>query len=478
MMEGALIGAAIITLLIIPFTRDMFRLFPIRVALTGGTLLVNGVCLILVRKRHLHSAGMVMTYGYWGLLAVLVATSGGIFSPWVIAQLTLIVVSGILFSGTAAVGLAVLTVLTDLAFYALQGTGRLALPEQAPVFADVFSAIVASFFLVALTMYLTRNLVQHSLSKARENEQRYRSLFDKTNDAVFLVDGNEVIISVNQRTADMLGYTIEEMDGLPYSQVVAADEKDSSNENFQRLQNQDVLPLFERTMVRKDGSRVTVEFSASVVHDGNGEVLYYQGVARNISERKLLEGQLKDSLVHMENVAMTDSLTGMMNRRAISERAELEWHRAQREGRPISMMVLDVDYFKEINDKFGHMVGDEALNRLGEAIRGAIRRSGDRSYDWAGRWGGDEFLLVLPGASLPASVEVAERMRVMVANTPIDLGEGKLVEMKVSVGVACYSGRPGDDLTLDRLLAQADQALYEAKQAGRNQVAVFRDSVD
>jgi two-component system chemotaxis response regulator CheY len=141
-------------------------------------------------------------------------------------------------------------------------------------------------------------------------------------------------------------------------------------------------------------------------------------------------------------------------------------------------MVLDVDDFKEINDQFGHQVGDDALCILAVAIRGAIRQGGERNLDWAGRWGGDEFLIVLPGASLPAAEEIAERLYSLVADKDIDLGNGKLGKMTLSLGAACYSARPGDELSLDRLLAQADQALYKAKEAGRNQVAVFRDKIE
>lgn len=478
LLERVLFAVTAILPLVIALSFNLFRLHPIRIVLTGWTLLISMAGLILLRQKRIGLAGQLMTYGYWLSLAVLVATSGGLHSPWVIGQLTLIVISGVLFSGTSAIGLALVTVLLDLELYRLQSAGVLPFPEGPPEFTDIFTAVFVSFVLVALLISLTRNLVQSYLLRARENERRYRSLFDETSDAVFQVDRNEIIISANQRTAELLGYEVGELVGRPYLYLVAPEEKGGSDENFERLLEENEPPLFERTMVRKDGSRVAVEFSASVLKDSEGEVLYYQGVARNVNERKVLEQQLKDSLAEMERVAMHDALTGMLNRRAITERAELEWHRAQREGRPISMMVVDVDHFKQINDEHGHFIGDEALRRLAAAILGAIRHGNRRGYDWAGRWGGDEFLVILPGASLPAAEEVAERLRTLVADTPIDLDGGELVEMKVSVGVACYSGRPGDELPLDRLLSQADQALYMAKEKGRNQVAVFRDPAD
>lgn len=477
LLQRALLFTTFVSFLIILFTYRLFREYPIRYLLSGWTLTVTLVCLVLLRKNRISWATHLTTYGFWLSLTMLVAFSGGLYSPWVIAQLTLVVVSGILFSGQAALGIAVFTVVADSVIVLLQRGGILPFPRGLPEFSDVFAAFVSSFILMGTTLYLARNMVLNGLYRARQNELRYQSLFDKTNDAVFMVNAQEVLIGVNKRAADMLGYTEKELIGVPYERLVIPEEQEESGTNFLGLHESDRLPLFERTLVRKDGSRCTVEFSASAVKNERGDVLYFQGVARNVNERKLLEQQLKDSLAEMENVAMHDPLTGMLNRRAITERAEMEWHRAQRENRPLSMMLLDIDNFKEINDEYGHLVGDEVLKVLAKALRGAIRGGVRRGYDWAGRWGGDEFLVVLPGANLPASEDVAERLRTLVVNNPVELETGKLVELRVSVGVACYSGRKGEEIPLERLLIQADQALYKAKESGRNQVSVFRDQV-
>jgi diguanylate cyclase (GGDEF)-like protein len=146
------------------------------------------------------------------------------------------------------------------------------------------------------------------------------------------------------------------------------------------------------------------------------------------------------------------------------EHAEAEWQRAQREKRPLSLVILDLDRLKEINDTFGHLFGDQALTLVS-----ALMRQGMRRYDWVGRWGGDEFLLVLPGTGTKEAFEVAERLRLRVRQTKLHIKHGQEIELHLSLGVAGHDLVGPDDLLSD-LLAKADGALYEAKQGGRDQV--------
>jgi two-component system chemotaxis response regulator CheY len=179
-----------------------------------------------------------------------------------------------------------------------------------------------------------------------------------------------------------------------------------------------------------------------------------------------LEARLTESRDQLREIAMRDSLTGMLNRRAIYEYAEAELNRAGREARPISLIMLDLDHFKSINDRYGHMVGDEALRLLAGTIAGNTR-----PYDFAGRWGGEEFLILLPGTTLAEAAAVAERLRASVAMALLPLADRSQLELRVSAGV---TGAPsGAGQRLDVLIQQADQALYRAKEKGRNRVSVF-----
>src|SRR5215211_2241594 len=124
---------------------------------------------------------------------------------------------------------------------------------------------------------------------------------------------------------------------------------------------------------------------------------------------------------------MQDNLTGLLNRRAICEYGEAEINRAGRAGRPISLIILDLDHFKSANQRYGHMVGDEALRLLARTIAGNIRSS-----DFVGRWGGGEFLIVLPEATLAEAAALAEQLRASVAAAPLPLADRSQLDLRVS----------------------------------------------
>jgi two-component system chemotaxis response regulator CheY len=193
------------------------------------------------------------------------------------------------------------------------------------------------------------------------------------------------------------------------------------------------------------------------------ELLARLGVATRIVER---ETKLRESLAREEELAMRDSLTGLLNRRATQERTQAELNRAMRERNDVGLVMVDIDHFKAFNDDCGHVVGDRALCQVGEILRGAVR-----DYDFVGRWGGEEFLVVLPGASLAQAAAVAERIRSVAAGTPVPLDGGERPLLQLSLGVTAFTAQRGPR-TLDQLLEEADEALYRAKALGRNRACV------
>lgn len=191
-------------------------------------------------------------------------------------------------------------------------------------------------------------------------------------------------------------------------------------------------------------------------------------VARiKIGERILeLEDRLGEAREQMEYQAMHDSLTGLLNRRAMQDHAEIEVKRAVRSSAPVGLLLIDLDDFKSVNDRLGHGVGDEALRLCARVLKDNVR-----SYDWMGRWGGEEFMCVLPGASPADSGLVAERARLAVECASLPIAGSADLKMTVSIGGASASGAAGS-LELDKLISAADGALYKAKGSGRNRVCV------
>jgi two-component system chemotaxis response regulator CheY len=201
---------------------------------------------------------------------------------------------------------------------------------------------------------------------------------------------------------------------------------------------------------------VTKPFS----HD---ELLARMGVGARILD---LESRLSESLAREEALATRDSLTGLPNRRALYDRARAELSRAARENGSVGVILVDLDHFKRINDRFGHAAGDEALCRIADVLQRTRRE-----YDYAGRWGGEEFLVILPGASLAQTGLVAERIRAAMETITLRQEGATPTPLRASMGVASASpaARP---LGLDELLLQADDALYRAKAGGRNRVCI------
>ncbi len=175
-----------------------------------------------------------------------------------------------------------------------------------------------------------------------------------------------------------------------------------------------------------------------------------------------LETDLKQANSLMEAMALHDSLTGLYNRRAIYKHLDAELNRASRENRPLSLVMLDIDHFKLINDRYGHLSGDWVLNQVAE-----INRQGVRSYDWVGRWGGDEFLIILPGAASICATNISERILARLAAIHEPMADGSELSFTASIGIYTYLGGKVEP---DQLVQLADEALYQAKNLGRGRV--------
>jgi two-component system, cell cycle response regulator len=186
-----------------------------------------------------------------------------------------------------------------------------------------------------------------------------------------------------------------------------------------------------------------------------------------------LEQRLKGAYERMYELAMHDELTGLWNRRAFYTHAQSELERSERMVHALSILLLDIDHFKLVNDRYGHLVGDRALIMLAETITKNLR-----SYDRAGRWGGEEFIILLPETSLNEAVEIAERLRIQVMNArlPVHVEDQDNFDdelgIEISLGVATLN--LGSAVSLDQLFDAADEMLYLAKRQGRNRVCYQR----
>jgi len=174
--------------------------------------------------------------------------------------------------------------------------------------------------------------------------------------------------------------------------------------------------------------------------------------------------QIVNQLRTIEELSMRDQLTGLPNRRSFDDVIQSEWKRATRESEPISVLVMDIDKFKSYNDAHGHQQGDVALR----AVAGVIPRSLKRPSDFAGRWGGEEFVVLLPNTPIEGALEIAEDMRRNVENEEIPLEDGSVSKVTVSIGVNAQFPRQGG--VIDAFVAKADKAMFAAKTSGKNRI--------
>ena len=262
----------------------------------------------------------------------------------------------------------------------------------------------------------------------------------------------------------ILGWTQEEMMQAPPLGMMLPEDAPAIEEAIARAAalgvNYGTLRL---RMRKKDGSAVWMEVtSRQVLHPVTGEVKEFVTVLRDISERKQFEEALAAQ-------AHTDVLTGLANRRSFDETLEREWKRTLREGSQLSLLLIDIDNFKSLNDRYGHQVGDDYLRAISAALGSAAR-----AFDTVARYGGEEIAVILPAADNQAAVMAAERFRdaieaLRLTHEENPEGGGRVT---VSIGAATALAREGGTIRMpESLLLAADHALYKAKQGGRNRVA-------
>ena len=289
----------------------------------------------------------------------------------------------------------------------------------------------------------------------------FRRLFDSLYDGVYFVDRNRRLLYWNAGAERIAGYSREEVVGT-YCNVNLLDHVDASGNHL----CQSGCPLVaaveegqsttERVfLLHKDGRRVAVDISVMPVRGDDGQVVGGVEIFRDASPVIALEEAYKRFRV----LAEKDPLTGLANRRHLDMMLEQHVEVLARTGISFSVVLADIDRFKQVNDQYGHAVGDKILVDFADKLR-----SGARPTDVIGRFGGEEFLVLLPEQDLPTAAQVAERFRSTIASTPpAQLGKRGLT---ASFGVA-QAVRGDDTLAVVR---RADEALYRAKAQGRNRV--------
>ena len=377
-----------------------------------------------------------------------------------------------------------LSLLNNQAFsLRLSPTARLLEQLESPLAGVVLGASLAiSLLLVAaLALALENSRRAHALQLANrrykveaerreETEQRLREnrerlqlvldLTDSSHDGLFIFDsGSRELLHMNQATYATLGYRPEQ-----FAELLREDPEKLLPgfhrwlQQVREAQRDNLSRIFQRELIRRDGSRQPAEINTQLVELHGRE--YLIAVSRDNSERLQLEDRL-------QRLSQQDGLTGLYNRRYFDQRLQAELRRLRRAGAPLTLLLLDIDHFKAYNDALGHLAGDDALRKVSAVLQDSLQREGDAAC----RYGGEEFAIILAGTGLDGGEHVAARIHAGIAALELPHPASPLERLSLSIGLAVLD--PVRDEQPGELIARCDQALYSAKHEGRNRTCLW-----
>ena len=340
--------------------------------------------------------------------------------------------------------------------------------------AMVSATAMDDMLLVSLLDITERRAMEEQL---RISEERHRLWADHSIDGIWTLGLDGFFTYVSPAEERLLGYSAEECTRLPLDIIFTQESYAIVAEGLVRAQAdvQAGLPIDftarELEHVRKDGTHFWAEVTATGMYDRQGRFLEFLGITRDITARKQHEHALEQAReataaanqalqaanAELHTLASTDALTGVWNRRHFEQAADTALAQAGRYAVPLSLILFDIDYFKAINDRYGHQTGDLVLIEVARRVGGSLRAG-----DVLARWGGEEFMVLTPHCGEREAVELAEKLRGLLAGDDFP-GAGRVT---ASFGVTEWASAE----TLDAWTKRVDEALYQAKEAGRNRV--------
>lgn len=329
---------------------------------------------------------------------------------------------------------------------------------------------------LALAFGRMNKMLGESVSKLDAQSRQIQGILDNVFDGIITINHKGIILSFNSAAQKIFGYAPEDVLGRNVKKLMPEpynSQHDGYLSHYIDTGEEKIISVGREVEgLRKDGDIFPMELAVTVV-DFQGDQLFI-GVVGDISERKEKEAEVekaREELLlankQLEKLVRTDGLTSIANRRYFDEVLEKEFHRALRQKYPISLLMFDVDHFKKYNDHYGHSDGDKCLIKIALATDGLFRRSGEL----VARYGGEEFVVIMPNTDADSAIKDAEKLVEKIMSLRINHEASPTAEF-VSVSIGVSTMVPSCENTLKRLLLSADEALYRAKENGRNQVHV------
>jgi len=337
----------------------------------------------------------------------------------------------------------------------------------------------------------------------REEQKRFSELFGKSPMGILYISPRGTILECNDYVATLTGYTREDISGSPFTTFVPEAQAEVLREDFRRLFTENIEIKSKECMLRNiEGNDITIEYHAQSI-SRKGHTVKALMILVDITAKKALELELIEKNAEMERtlwdmaevkdalearagelnkasedlkqlnerlnlLSITDGLTEIYNHRHFQDRLSEEVERLHRQkSGDLSLLMVDIDDFKKVNDTYGHQCGDMVLKQLAILLKNSVR-----IIDILARYGGEEFAIILPNSNKAQAVTVAERICETIRSTPFTFGEGTSVKVTVSIGVGtitCSRGEKSD------LVRKADSALYEAKAKWKDRVEAWEE---
>ena len=303
----------------------------------------------------------------------------------------------------------------------------------------------------------------------RTQTERLAWILENTSEMILLTDPNGRITWVNRAFERTTGYSLDEAKGRKPGDLLQGPDSDPDTIRFMRERiNRNESFTTEVLNYTRGGTRYWVRIACQPEHDPDGTLRGFTAIESNITEEKEIRLNLAEEIERrkrlekqLRHLATHDELTQLPNRRHFIQQGAEELERARRHNRELSVLIVDLDLFKDVNDRYGHSVGDEVLQGFAQRCRDVLRES-----DLAARIGGEEFAILLPETNRQDARQAAERLRHAMADQPIESRAGP-VTATLSIGAATLGS---ENTSMERMLQEADKRLYQAKEEGRNQV--------
>lgn len=338
--------------------------------------------------------------------------------------------------------------------------------SRSDLFYYVLKQLYPILFLVVLAFFIV-NLYYRTLTinqQLESSEKQFKTLFNQSLQVIIIVDKSGRIMDINRFGLNFMMLKREDIDNYVYwSLPIWEDHEKTKNRFFKQLKTVEENGQCQREceLVHHSGIKKNVLYTLVPLNEVDEELETLVAIGIDVTEQKDLQYQL-------ENISKTDNLTLALNRRGIMTAAEHNVDRANRSDYQFSILLIDIDYFKNVNDTYGHECGDEILVFLVNLMEKHFK-----PYDHIGRWGGEEFLVILENTDLNHAYETAESLRKTIGTQPFRCSEiEEPLFINVTIGISVYH----DELEFKELVAQADEALYKGKRSGRNQTIIYGES--